>query len=276
MKLKPRDVEPTHRRERAGDVLHRAEEPDSRPFVVERDLKPRDWELCLKVVNEHKNNKRWINYAIDASQLALLYPQRVREFAVTDEVWKIMLEELETLRVDERRLGYFGIVAGSMNLLCPERVAELKLDDKTWRIVTSLLQKESANIKTFLEMSFWAKVLFPERIGELHLDKPQVVEWVKREYKKGERLPNVEDKFNVKMLFPQVYEEVGLPPGYLKRQVDLATDLQDQPHLIGGQACYLKLLVDDVELTPQGFLRVSNPRTRVGPPARPLPDRALQ
>lgn len=119
--------------------------------------------------------------------MRILFPEKIIELRINDQVWQGAKRELEVFRdYDYGRI--FSLRAMSMKILCPEKAAELGIDDRVWQGMKQVLEEyRGNNWRNFASQAVCMKILCPEKAAELEIGE---TDWLGMKQKLGEYRKN--------------------------------------------------------------------------------------
>ena len=114
---------PRHFNDVADKLLNEKEPNDPRPWKWEEELGEREWKGMETELERDRKNNDWWRFALHASRLHLLDPQRPLPLVPAD--WEGMETELETNR-KKNQWGSFAYLASFMRILAAHKAEVTK------------------------------------------------------------------------------------------------------------------------------------------------------
>ena len=241
------------------------EEPERKkglPFDVERDLHPAFWDVATKQLKDHQERESWFNFATDAADLAILYPERIADLDLNETMWEKMKEELEIYK-KEKVWGLGVSLAANMKILFPEKNMNNLIDMDSWRqiIQTFSSMKDIGSLRDSIVFASEVKILNPERFKDLELDEEKTWDEIETLL---DRYRNVNiDVFakiarQVRIVFPEKFYSLNLDAAMwekmmkLFRKQEILDPLLDPRHI--QFTASLKLLAaEEIKITDKGL-----------------------
>lgn len=159
---------------RLHDLVIREKKREELPFDPEKDITDEQWQKAKRRLERAKELEMWDHFARDAMRMKILFPERVAELNLDNEVWQKMKKRRESFFLGRiKEWGLFFEEAAEAKILFPERVSELELDEGIYeegkKGIEALSKK--GELAYLLNLVTNIKILFPEKSSELSLNE---------------------------------------------------------------------------------------------------------
>lgn len=134
------------------------------------EITEEEWEVMVAVLENARRAGNWYSYIKAAARLRMLCPSRWMELLIESSLPKVKTY-LSSVRQEERKLFEWSIGLSNVVLCVPERRSEFVSDADWPHLLECWGEYRRQPSPLWSCVGIACKVLFPERVSELHLDQ---------------------------------------------------------------------------------------------------------
>lgn len=176
------------------------------------EIAEEEWKMMVAVLEDARRAGDWYSYIEAAARLKMLCPSRWMELSVESSLPKVR-EYLSSVRQEEQ-LFEWSIGLSHVFLCFPERRSEF-VSDADWPHLLEYwwkFRQQSSELWSYVGIA--CKVLFPERVSELHLDQQGNLEQLMARIDRERAMEYWGDfalaAAELKMLYPENVSALGI------------------------------------------------------------------